>query len=262
MIIDAVPYFNEADVLDVRLHELDSVVDKFIILEAAETYGGGGKRDLHFDASRYPEFVDKIVYRTLDRLEPGCKDRTSGRAREKFMRDALLPIICELGGPSDVVLISDCDEIPRAEAVRRALPTLGKGVHRFKQRSFYYNVNTLVDDGHDFASRARVGRIAELEAIGSVYSFRMAPAIEVEHGGWHFGYFGGTERIKQKVAALAPFLEEYKLYGDDQLKRDIAERRDLHHRKCEMPDTFWTVNDDDLPAYLLANRERFAHFYA
>jgi hypothetical protein len=107
---------------------------------------------------------------------------------------------------------------PERRSGPRGAAEVERGIHRFKQRSFYYNVNTLVDYGHDFASRARIGTRAQLNAIDSVYKFRMWPAIEIENGGWHFGYFGGTERIKQKVAALAPFLNEYKLFGDEQLE--------------------------------------------
>lgn len=264
-VFDCFPFFNELDVLEVRLHELADVVDRFLIVEALETYGGT-QRETVLDKvppGYFGEVGSRCIVRSLIGLEPECTDRTSGRLREKFQRDELLPLIRQFSPqPDDVVMISDCDEVPRAQAVREAIPRLKDGIHRFKQRSFYYNVNTQVDYGHDFASRARIGTFAQLEAVGSVYGFRMAPALEVENGGWHFGYFGGTERIKQKVSALAPFLDEYKLFDDQQLERDITERRDLHHRRCEMPEVFAQVGDDDLPEYLLANRAEFAHFFA
>ncbi len=266
MIFDCFPFFNEWDVLEVRLHELGEIVDKFIIVESCETFGGDLRAPVLANVfHRFPEFADKIRIHQLLELQPKCVDRVSGRKREAFQRDMLLPVIREeANAPDDVVIISDLDEIPRASAVREALFRLGDGIHRFKQRSFYYNVNTLVDYGHDWASRARIGTVRQLEEVVSVYKFRMAPAKEIENGGWHFGYFGGKERIKEKVSALAPFLSEYKLFGDEELDKDIREGRDLHHRHCELPKTFTRAASDDptLPQYLLDNPERFKHFHA
>ena len=41
---DAVPINSELDILKVRLHELDSVVDRFVIVEAPYTFSGKKKR--------------------------------------------------------------------------------------------------------------------------------------------------------------------------------------------------------------------------
>lgn len=265
MVFDCFPFFNELDVLEIRLNELSGVVDKFIILEAGETYGGQRKRFNLFEHwGRFREFHSKIHYIKLPALHPICEDRRTGRRREAFQRDAIwIPLMMRGVHMDDIVLFSDCDEIPSREAVQYYLDTDRTGIRRFKQHSFYYNVQTLVDYGHDFASRARIGRVRDLKECGSMYEFRMfqkdtCPSIE--NGGWHFSYFGGPEKIKTKVAALSPFLSEYKLFGDEQLESDIRNRRDLHHRRCEMPEVFADVSMQ-LPAYLECNREKFSHFF-
>lgn len=256
MIVDCFPFFNEADTLEIRLNELAPVVDKFVIVEAEETFGGQ-PRALKFDPERFKAF--NIDYRPVAKLYPECKDRVTGREREADLRNRMLPILREFAQPNNVVIISDCDEIPRRQAVIDALPRLSSGIHRFAQRSFYYTVNWLVDVGHDFASRARIGTMAQLEAVGSVYGFRMAPAEVIENGGWHFGYFAD---IKEKVAALAPFLAEYRLFGEAQLEADILAGRDIHHRKCELPERFTYCESDDptLPRHYLENMGKFKHF--
>ena len=274
-IFDVFPFMDELDVLEVRLHELNDVVDAFIICEAGETYGGT-KREYVFEAnrSRFNAFRHKIVYQRLPRLHPDCTDRTSGRLRERDQRDRMLPALYHVKAqPEDVILFSDCDEIPSADAVRfaisNAIPKVvgGTGIHRFKQTSFYYNVNTVVDYGHDFASRARIGTFQHLieNCDGSLYEFRMAnkntETMAIENGGWHFGYFGDLEKIKRKVAALSPFLSEYKLFGDDVLKQDIMAGRDLHHRRCALPEKFeYRTDINGLPEYLRNNLDRFRHF--
>lgn len=266
-VFDVFPFFNELDVLEIRLNEMDKVADHFVILECAETYGGQPK-NFHLSAAmrtgRFDKFKDKITLMLLHKLEPACTDRTTGRLREAYQRNMMMPMLAKLCAPDDVVVFSDCDEIPNADTVKLALPRLVHGVARLKQRSFYYTVNRLADYGHDWASRARVAHWRTVEECGTMYAFRMAKAsIELENGGWHFGYFGtGIDHIKNKVATLSPFLNEYKLFGDAQLVRDIVGGKDLHHRKCEMPETFTRTCEDDptLPAYFLANRGKFAHF--
>jgi beta-1,4-mannosyl-glycoprotein beta-1,4-N-acetylglucosaminyltransferase len=265
MVFDCFPFFDELDVLEIRLHEMAPLVDKFVIIEAGETYGGDPKPfnlEPHL-SDRFKDFP--ILYVKLDKLEPKCIERVTGRLREAYQRNLLMPTLAKLARPDDVIIFSDCDEIPRMTAVRDALPRLQDGILRLKQRSFYYNVNTLVDYGNDFASRARVGLWRDVKECRSMYAFRMylkdlCPAIE--NGGWHFSYFGDIAKIKRKVAALSPFLSEYKLFGDDQLAKDINERKDLHHRRCELPKTFAVAESDDptLPEYFLANRDKFKHF--
>lgn len=266
MVFDCFPFFNELDVLEIRLHELDSVVDKWIICEAGETYGGDSR---HFVlgpallAGRFKQFEHKIDYMQLPRLHPSCTDRKTGRAREAYQRNQIgTALMSWLPRQDDWVIFSDCDEIPSAVSVRAVLLERAKSPYRFLQHSFYYNVNTLTDFGNDWASRARMGRIYDISRSGSLYAFRMEKYVTPITGGWHFSYFGGPERIMTKVAAMSPFLSEYQLWGEDRLINDIEIGRDLHHRKCELPERFDIVpTSPSLPAYLLANKEKFKHFF-
>lgn len=270
-VFDIIPFFDELDILEVRLHELDSVVDRFIIVEGAETYGGA-PRNLVLQpwlGSRFEKFQHKISYFPVPMLLPKCIDRTTGRLREAYLRnEAQIPLLQRQPDDDDVIIFSDCDEIVRADAVRDALKRPLASIHRFKQTSYYYNINTVVDYGHDFASRARIGTFAQLKEVGSLYEFRMAnkntDQYVVEQGGWHFGYFGSLDKIKRKVEALSPFLSEYKLFGDATLVKDIREGRDLHHRRCELPETFKytpTLYASAMcPNWLCANLGKFKHF--
>ena len=40
MIYDCFQFFNELDILKLRLHVMDPLVDKFVISEATETFSG------------------------------------------------------------------------------------------------------------------------------------------------------------------------------------------------------------------------------
>lgn len=271
-VFDCFPLFNELDVLEIRLHEMDGLADRFVIVESAETYGGAQKK-LHLKENwrRFEEFWDRIAYMPIPKLLPECTDRKTGREREAYQRNQILKSLQEFehAKADDVIVFSDCDEIPNALTVLNAVPQVEQdGVYRLKQYQFYYDVNTLTDYGHDWGSRARVGLLRDVQRAGSMYEFRMmrkdTEAFALENGGWHFSYFGGVERIKTKVAALSPFLSEYKLFGDKELARDIQQGHDLHHRVCELPAEFTKVATGaiKLPAYLMKNQERFSHFFS
>lgn len=286
-VFDIFPFFSERDLLLVRLAELYEVVDHVVIVEALETFGGD-KREaqlpgaLAWIADTHPELVtpERVSCWVISGLTPSAETlqklrrhncqkelRTAGRQREIFLRNHIRKLLEQHCSPerSDYLIFSDLDEIPRASAVQKFLANPRPGIHRFKQNSYYYDVNTLVDYGHDWASRARIGTYQDLVDVGSLYAFRMAAKDTevnvIEDGGWHFGYFGGLQRILQKTAAMSPFLVEYQLFGPEALQRDIQEGRDLHHRKCELPQQFKQIPvADDLPSYLLANLESFQHF--
>lgn len=268
MVVDCFPFYNELDVLEIRLNELSGVVDRWVILESEETYGGH-KKPLFLKKAmsegRFAEFAPRITRLSLDKLEPVCADRTTGRMREAYQRNMIAPALAAMCADDDAVIFSDCDEIPSERSVRIARGIIDDGPVRFKQTSFYYTVNRVADYGNDFASRARIGTWKDVRACGSMYEFRMYKKNElrgVEKAGWHFGYFGGVEHIKNKVATMSPFLSEYKLFGDQQLVRDILNGKDLHHRRTEMPETFEHRASDDqrLPKYFLENRAKFEHF--
>ena len=66
---DAFMFFNELDVLEVRLNELNSSVHKFVLVEATKTHSGNSK-PLHYadNSQRFSAFHDKIVHVVVDDL--------------------------------------------------------------------------------------------------------------------------------------------------------------------------------------------------
>ena len=65
-IIDCFMYYDEDNLLDLRLNILNKYVDKFIIVESKFTHSGE-KRKLLFDIKKYSKFKNKINYIILDK---------------------------------------------------------------------------------------------------------------------------------------------------------------------------------------------------
>jgi hypothetical protein len=120
-IVEGFPFFMELDILEMRLHELDSVVDAHILCESKYTQKGDPKRlyfEEHKHEARFAPFLHKIVHIIVDDAPP--EGSREGWQNEHLVRNAIARGFEQLPfdpKPDDILIISDVDEIPRREAV-------------------------------------------------------------------------------------------------------------------------------------------------
>ena len=278
MIYDCFTFFNELDLLEIRLNTLDGVVDRFVIAEATRTHRGQPK-ELLFEKNRdrFAAFANKIDYVVVDDLLPEeevAKDLLNlPWTNENRQRNAIARGFAG-AKDDDVVLVSDLDEIPRPEKVAEAARLAREGeVVRLVLDVFVYYANFRNYN----APRWDIGTVAlsaksfrEGEAVMRVPCGRFTVASEcagrcinrvrfveptrrLAHGGWHMTYLGGADAIRRKLlsfshaeaAPLAGRVEERLARGENVLDG--------------MRDSFGVPLDASFPPYLVANRERFAH---
>jgi beta-1,4-mannosyl-glycoprotein beta-1,4-N-acetylglucosaminyltransferase len=117
MIIDAVIFSVELDLLEIRLRELWSVVDRFIVLEADRTFTGKPKKlILKENKERFIWAKDKLhidSFSGLSQLSAG----ESPFKNENEMRKHMNTIISSYAKNGDIVICSDVDEIPSMSTV-------------------------------------------------------------------------------------------------------------------------------------------------
>jgi len=119
------PFFNELDVLEVKLAEQAPWVDRFVFSEATTTYAGNPKPLYLTDAlaaGRFAEWADKITVVVVDDAPTiGQPFQTFGDPerwrRENHQRACLARGLGDLE-PDDVVCLSDLDEIVRGSIIR------------------------------------------------------------------------------------------------------------------------------------------------
>jgi len=72
-VLDAVLMSSELDLLELRMNELDGVVDYFLIVESNATFTGL-KKEVYFASNkeRFSRFSDKIVYHLSVEILYGC----------------------------------------------------------------------------------------------------------------------------------------------------------------------------------------------
>ena len=130
MIYDCFQFFNELDILKIRLHVLGPVVDRFVISEATETFSGL-KKPLYYEENKamFAEFEDKIIHVVVDDTPAG-----GTHERDTFQKNA---VTRGLAGctDDDIVIFSDLDEIPNPDKIREILQNFQVRTHNaFKSR--------------------------------------------------------------------------------------------------------------------------------
>jgi beta-1,4-mannosyl-glycoprotein beta-1,4-N-acetylglucosaminyltransferase len=265
MLIDAILFTDELDILEIRLNELNPVVDKFVIVEALECHGSNKRRESCLDKNwgRFTQFKDKIDYTLLHHLEPEYTDGKSGWARENLHRRALeIPVSQVSVSPDDIVIVSDADEIPRARAIKGYLQEKPPGVALLQLDHYFYNVNCY---GGKWM-RSSIGSLKDYQEMGGFQAPRghLGDVIErmvmcIGNAGWHFSSFFDVPRLREKLTNFAHSFEMRRLLdlSDEEITALIRQRKniftgkDLARRATRNP---------QLPVYFLENLERFAKF--
>lgn len=106
MKIDCFPYFNEKELLELRIKLLNDKVDRFIITEADHTHSGKPKQFNLLQTLRDIDVpLNKILYVPV--LLPSVEKEPNHWVRERMQRDACAQYIDD----NDIVFMGDCDEI-------------------------------------------------------------------------------------------------------------------------------------------------------
>lgn len=207
-IYDCFIFYNELELLEIRLTELYDHVDKFVLVESRETFRGNLK-PLFFEENKhlFEKFLDKIIHVIVeDRLRV-----PSAWHREEFQRNQIVRglIHCE---DNDVILISDVDEIIRPSKVQDIVTILTNiqysklPIVLCNQTLYRYYFNRF-----DKKDSPWPGSIAifykHLKQCCPEYCRKLAqqrriPCV-VNDAGWHFTSMGGHGRVVSKLAAFS-----------------------------------------------------------
>jgi len=247
MIVDCFPFFQELDLLELRLRTLDSVVDRFVIAEALTTHTGLPKR-LYFSENRerFARWNDRIVH-LVDRESPVSE----AWLNEWRQRDLLAAALTDLD-PDDLVVMGDVDEIPTPERLT-VRPARGELV-AFEQVLSFFAANLR---RRELWLGTRAFRAGDFVRWGSMHAIRMTTdnVTVVHDGGWHFTYLGDRETTRTKLQAT-PHVEYGIPYYRDPWRIDVMVGAGRH---IADPDDIltWSPIDDTFPAPLREDPERW-----
>jgi hypothetical protein len=257
---DAFIYNGEAEVVDIRVRELSDVVDRHFVVEASHTFSGKPK-NLRFlsDAKRMGWPLEKFDYLTLSDTNVD----ENPWVNEKRLRNSISEVVNVSQG-SDLILISDADEIPSANAVRemRDLATeFEKQFFGFVQTLSYFKLNYQLVNGPEalqvwsVACRAQDFIRFSPEELRIGIRERKIESQFLEDGGWHFSYLFDDEGIREKIKSFSH--QEFNtrdFLAQIDVEKFLSEKLDLYNRQNYQ----WEIVDTDfLPDSVKADLPQF-----
>ena len=266
-IYDCFTFYNEFDLLELRLAELYDVVDHFVIVEANQTFTNRPKPfNFELNQTRYQQYLDKITYIKVEDM-PGDADPWVNEAhqRNQIMQG------CVDAAPEDIIIVSDCDELLRADAVdyirnsEQSLFALRMPLYNFKFN--YMRSSTGIYDVWAMAARRELFADIDPDALrGMRFNFFGSPSQYsnegcevVEHTGWHFGYLGNNDYLKDKAQSFShQSVNNPEFLSQIDIDSSIAAKTDWGHNNVDR----YEILDLDsyFPLSLTNNQEQYKQF--
>ena len=191
------PFFNELDLLEARLNEMARMVDRFVVIEARQTFRGAAK-PLYFQDNSH--FFRRWSAQ-LDHVVVDLPDGPDAWARERHQRNVAHGILAELGAANDdLVLLTDLDEIVRADRIDavRAAPASSPVILMMTQ--YWYSLEWRQEDPWLHPKAFRYGQVP----AGTTYhDVRHTPYPVLPNTGWHLSWFGDEARFDYKLASFS-----------------------------------------------------------
>ncbi len=257
MIIDSFLFFQELDLLEIRLNYLYEYIDKFVIIESCQTFNGKKKKfNFEYHKNRFKKFSNKIIYYKINDFHNTpeelyqylsshkySKKRFISRLMEShhhynrkqlwwvldsYHRECIHLALRKICNANDLVIFSDLDEIPSLK-VFDLIKKNKKLVFPLvcEQYEFKYYLNSL----HN---------LKWLGSIISPYSYLETKSLnlmrkeshrfkKINNAGYHFTSLGGEKLLKSKIENWGH--QEFNI--DDiksNLKHNLLTGRDVFYR--------------------------------
>lgn len=256
-IIDAFCFFNELDMLELRLNILSPYVDQFIIVEADHTFAGKPKASCFAaNRERFASFAHKITHH-ITHIDTSAMDFSSRPERcdrstdfwkvEYAQRNAIADALKSFA-PSDLAIASDVDEIPSPAAIERIRHSAWRQAlvrtvpHIFRQEEFFYNAANLRDEPCLGSIITSCGNFIRFTPQRFRSKRKRLP--KIANGGYHFSYFMTPELIANKISSFSHQEFNTDTYKSETRIADcISEGRDLFNRPIKSK----TVGLDHFP---------------
>ena len=225
-VVDCFTFYNELDLLEIRLNELDEVVDNFVIVEAEKTHQNNTKPLYYQEASDEPRFK-KWKDRIINVVVPASSFTEDTWFNENNQFRAIREGLSEFS-QDDLIMIGAADEIPNKNRFKEVREKLQVPMC-FHQKLYFFYLNST------------------------------RPALPpILDGGWHFSYLGNENYAMDKIHSFAH--DEFKHLKKEDFKKSREELSDPVGRGHSKSHCIAIEGEDCLPAYVRENKEKFKEF--
>ncbi|KAL9223975.1 hypothetical protein vseg_000054 [Gypsophila vaccaria] len=265
-VFDAIIFSNELELLEIRWHELQPYVTKFVIMESNTTFTGIPK-PLFFDLNRarFSFAESQIAYGLFPGQvkTPGSRDDPFEMERQQ--RLAMNRIIRLAGITNgDLLIMSDADEIPSPHTVKLLQWCDGfPHVMHLELKHYVYSFEFPVDYSSWRAS-------AHIFGSSTWYRHSRLSDVILSDSGWHCSFcfkhlqdfvfkmtaYSHADRVKKREFLEHERIQRIICKGDDlfDMLPEEFSFKELIHKMGSIPRSTSGVH---LPGYLLENDEKF-----
>lgn len=251
MIYDCFTYNGECDLLKIRCEELKGLDVTHVLVESPWTFTGKPK-DLKF-----PEVMSKFNdYNILYIVVEDMPNNGNAWDNERWQRNAITRGI-DNAKPDDLVIISDCDEIPNHHAILYYLANGWKESCALRMDMYSYYLNCLQGKGTWDMARIVRKSILDKATPDEIRNAGFQHSINI--GGWHFTYQGGVNKIREKLES----------FSHTEVNTPLLNNEEVLKYKLEHGQSLWSSEPDDLwefvqidhtfPQYLQENISQLQH---
>lgn len=266
MIYDCFTFFNELDLLEIRLNILNDVVDKFVIVESRKTHTNLDKPlILKENMARFEKFKDKIIYvewKDFPRFETTW-------TYENYQRNAIKDGLKDCND-DDIIIISDLDEIPKPEKILEAIKL--PGIKSLDMQFYSKYINHLHSIESNWTSGSRIltykDFLTYFDINESPYShycpkrynegttatkIRMYKGTKsISDAGWHFSSIGSLENIISKFKSRAHIKQT-----KDMSESELLDYVENMKKSCQTSEDTLLVPIEEMPKFLQDNYEKY-----
>ena len=250
-VFDCFLFFDEYDMLEMRMNILWEFVSFFVIVESNRTFRGDTKGFADFTDSRFDKYRSKILLWSVK------ADEYTGPWGENYvdlLRASTKEALFHFGvKDGDVVILGDVDEIPNLEKFYRGPTQLMPASLQMTHYNYYWNCK-VYDNGWTSPKMFRFGMFKNepFSDIRRRLDFTIIPNM-----GWHFSFMGGAEKILQKVKTggdPSSVLSYQKFADIDYIKRCMEEPKDFYGRGYRLG---FVKFDSTFPKYMIENIDKY-----
>tara|TARA_B100001057_G_scaffold496478_1_gene598063 strand:- start:49 stop:849 length:801 start_codon:yes stop_codon:yes gene_type:complete len=259
-IYDCFQYFNEDEMVDLRLNILNEYVDFFVISESTKTHQGANK-NINFKIGNFQKFKDKIKFIVADYDKKINFEKHLGGESpiEQHQRNALIEGVQD-ASPEDLIILSDSDEIPDMTKINEIKKN--KKFIAFSQKMFMYKLNLQNENESNWIGSKIVKRkyLSTMQQLRNL-KFKKYPFwridkknLQIIDGGWHFSFLQSPEQILEKIKSYSHGEFNDKSLDLKKIEERILNNEDIFKRGF----TLKKIDlDESYPKYILQNKKKF-----
>lgn len=225
-LIDCFTFYNELEILELRMSEIYDVIDKFIIVEADKTFKGDSKPFI-FDENkgRFEKWMDKIIH---VKVNFPVLNSNNPWDYEKYQRNSFMPSLYFLNlSENDKIIISDVDEIPDSSTLSYVKPYPMSGICKLEMDQYFGSFRNKLNNPEKWY-HPKILTWGHLKSTTPDNCRNDFNCQWWEKGGWHLSYFGGSEKIVQKIKSFSH--QEYnnpQINNTDRIEDKIRNNQDF-----------------------------------